>query len=181
MLTPQIYAFYSQKAIGYLLRAGIVLSERERDMVEVAEYGLDMPDKIGLQLVVYINTDRYCAKELVLLPFQTCPEHRHPPVNNEPGKEETFRCRWGRVYLYVPGEETPFPHAKPPAERKQFFTVWHEIILNPGDQYTIPPNTLHWFQAGPEGAVISEFSSSSRDACDIYTDPLIRADAPRHL
>ncbi|NPV39224.1 protein of unknown function DUF1498 [Brevinematales bacterium NS] len=181
MLTLQIYTFYSRKAIEYLLKAGIVLSERERDMIEVVEYGLDMPEKIGLQLVVYVNTDRYCAKELVLLPHQTCPEHRHPPVNGDRGKEETFRCRWGRVYLYVPGEKTPSPHATPPAERKKFFTVWHEIVLNPGDQYTILPDTLHWFQAGPEGAVISEFSSSSRDASDIYTDPLIRADVPRHL
>ena len=47
----------------------------------------------------------------------------------------------------------------------------HEIILNPGEQYTIPPNTLHWFKAGEEGAVISEFSSHSDDATDIFTDP----------
>jgi D-lyxose ketol-isomerase len=52
--------------------------------------------------------------------------------------------------------------------------VFHEIQLNPGDQYTIVPNTLHWFQAGPQGAVISEFSSTSRDDLDIFTDPRIR-------
>jgi len=44
----------------------------------------------------------------------------------------------------------------------------------PGHQYTINKNTLHWFQAGEEGAVISEFSSSSDDASDIFTDSRIK-------
>jgi D-lyxose ketol-isomerase len=32
--------------------------------------------------------------------------------------------------------------------------VWNEIVLMPGDQFTIPRNTLHWFQSGDEGAVV---------------------------
>ena len=89
----------------------------------------------------------------------------------EPGKEETFRCRWGVVYLNVPGETTAKPHATPPAGDEAHYTVWHEIVLAPGEQYTLPPNTLHWFQAGDEGAVLSEFSTTSRDEADEFTDP----------
>ena len=37
-------------------------------------------------------------------------------------------------------------------------------------QHTIAPGTLHWFQAGPEGAVVSEFSTASRDELDEFTD-----------
>jgi D-lyxose ketol-isomerase len=40
-------------------------------------------------------------------------------------------------------------------------------------QYTIPPNTLHWFQAGEGGAIVSEFSSMSVDEKDVFTDPNI--------
>lgn len=62
--------------------------------------------------------------------------------------------------------------------RRQFeqanYTVLHEIELNPGDQYTIPPDTWHWFQAGDEGAIVSEFSSPSFDEFDIFIDPRIR-------
>ncbi|MGP2706052.1 D-lyxose/D-mannose family sugar isomerase, partial [Serratia marcescens] len=47
------------------------------------------------------------------------------------------------------------------------------ILLRPGEQYTIAPNTRHWFQAGKQGAVVSEFSSESRDELDIFTDPRI--------
>ena len=51
--------------------------------------------------------------------------------------------------------------------------MFHELELRPGEQYTIPPDTLHWFQAGPDGAVVSEFSSTSRDELDVFTDPRI--------
>jgi D-lyxose ketol-isomerase len=171
MITESQLRQAQERAMEYLRKAGIVLTPEEQQQIEVADFGLGDLENTGLQLVVYVNTDRYCAKELVLLPRQTCPEHRHPPVNGDPGKMETFRCRWGEVYLYVEGEPTPNPKAKPPAGRQQHYTVWHEIVLRPGDQYTIPPNTKHWFQAGDEGAVVSEFSSTSRDELDIFTDP----------
>lgn len=35
------------------------------------------------------------------------------------------------------------------------------------------PNTPHWFQTGGEGAVVSEFSTRSRDVADIFSDPQI--------
>jgi len=133
--------------------AGIALTDAERASIEVADFDLSRLREVGLQLLVYVNTDRYCAKELVLYPGQTCPEHRHPPFDGTPGKEETFRCRTGLVHLHAASEE---------------------IVLRPGEQFTIQPDTLHWFQAGPEGAVVSEFSSTSRDDLDVFTDPAVQ-------
>lgn len=161
-------------AAAALDRAGIVLTDRERQNIEIAELGLGEYDRQGLALVVYVNTDRYCGKELILQPRQTCPEHRHPSVDGEPGKMETFRCRTGTVFLYVEGDPTPRPRAIVPAGSEPYYTAFHEIVLQPGDQYTIPPDTLHWFQAGDEGAIVTEFSSRSRDESDIFTDPRIR-------
>jgi len=162
------------RAAEMLRKAGIVLTPKEIDNIEVAELGLAELERTGLELVVYVNTDRYCAKELVLFPRQTCPEHRHPPVQGEPGKMETFRCRWGRVWLYTEGPATSSPKARIPAGSERYYTVFREIELNPGDQYTIPPNTLHWFQADDEGAIVSEFSSTSRDESDVFTDPRVQ-------
>ncbi len=159
--------------VNYLDRAGVVLRRDEVDRIEVTDFGLGRLREFGLQLVTYVNTQRCCAKELVLLPWQVCPEHLHPPVGDYPGKEETFRCRWGIVWLYVPGEATPSSHARLP-EGYRKVSVWHEIELRPGDQWTIPPNTLHWFQAGPEGAVVSEFSTMNLDEHDVFTDPDVR-------
>jgi D-lyxose ketol-isomerase len=154
-------------------KAGIVITSHEAEHLEAADFGLNRYEEIGLGVLVYVNTARCCAKELAMLPNQICPEHRHPWIGGEPGKEETFRCRWGEVYIYVPGEPTAKPLGHVPADKKSAFTVWHEIVLKPGEQFTLPPDTLHWFQAGPEGAVVSEFSTASRDEIDIFTDPEI--------
>lgn len=173
MITRQEYEEAREAALEMLRRAGIAVTPEEEQRIEVADFGLNDLRRTGLQILTYVNTDRVCAKELVLFPRQTCPEHRHPPVAGEPGKEETFRCRWGEVYLYVPGEPTPHPKARPPEGDEAYYTVFHEVVLRPGDQYTLPPETLHWFQAGPEGAIVSEFSTTSRDESDIFTDPRV--------
>lgn len=58
----------------------------------------------GLCIIVYEDNARYCAKELVLVPHQTCLEHRHRPRGgNEFGEQETFRCRRRTASLYVDG------------------------------------------------------------------------------
>lgn len=160
-----------KRSIEVLASAGIAITEQEKQELEIADFGLGRLESEGLEIVVYANNDRYCAKELVLFPFQSCPEHMHPEVQGRPGKQETFRCRTGEVYLYVPGDPAASPKAKVPSEH---YTVLHEIVLKPGEQYTLAPETLHWFQAGSEGAIVSEFSSPSADEKDIFTDPNIK-------
>ena len=170
-MTREKYIEQVEKALAYYEKAHIVLTEEEKRNIEVADFGKNMVDTLGLQLLVYINTDRVCAKEMVLLPYQTCPEHKHIPTAGMSGKEETFRCRYGEVYLYVEGEKnTDEIRAKLP---ESDVTVFHEIVLNPGEQYTIMPETLHWFQAGENGAVISEFSTKRTDETDVFTDKSI--------
>ena len=171
MITEEKIEELKRKSKELLDKAGIVITDEEYRNMEVVELNLGIPEKIGLQIIVYVNNERYCAKELILLPRQTCPQHKHPPISEKnPGKQETFRCRWGEVYLYVPGEPVENPKAKL-EDRKEYFTVWHEIVLKPGDQFTIPPDTWHWFQAGDKGAIVSEFSSQSIDEKDVFTDP----------
>ena len=109
----------------------MVFRPDELEAIEYADFGLNDFEREGLSLIIYDNNERYCAKELVLLPEQICPEHRHPERNGKPGQ-----------------------------------------------QFVISPNTKHWFKAGPEGAIVSEFSSSSDDASDIFTDPNIRRVEP---
>jgi D-lyxose ketol-isomerase len=170
MLTRAEVDQAQSRAAAALAEAGIFLTPVEQRGIEVADFGLSELETTGLEVVVYVNTERVCAKELVMFPGQTCPEHRHPPFEGTPGKEETFRCRKGRVYLYTDGEPTPEPACGPP---RGVYTVWHEIVLDAGGQHTIPPGTLHWFQAGPDGAIVSEFSTESRDELDVFTDPEI--------
>ena len=153
----------------------IALTEEEKNKIEIADFGLGKIDEVGFQIVTYINTPRYCAKEMLMFPGQICPEHRHPAQKDGTlGKQETFRCRSGLVYLYISGKETPTPNAVVPKGDEKYYTARHEIILKPGEQYTIVPNTLHWFVGGSEGAIVSEFSSNSDDNSDVFTDPRIK-------
>lgn len=149
------------------------MTTKEREEIEVSDFGLSKLEYFGVQTLTYFNTDRLCAKQIVLFPDQICPEHWHPRVGDDPGKEETMRIRWGLVYLYIPGASLePRVRDRIP-DRKEHFTVGKEVVLKPGDQITLAPGTVHWFQAGTEGAVIDDYSSTSRDVLDQFTDPEI--------
>lgn len=176
----ELYEEVRKKALELYSKVNIVLTKEEQDNLEVADFGLDDIYHIGLEVVTYVNSDRCCAKELVLLPEQTCPEHKHPPIGEYIGKEETFRVRYGIVYLYVDdniifgqSDNNTIDHNKP-ENGKEYYTANSEIVLHPGEQYTLTPNTKHWFRAGKEGAVVSEFSTTSYDEHDIFTDPRIK-------
>lgn len=176
MISQQEYQQYVKYTLQAFDRAGIRYTKEEAQAVEVADFGLANLKEVGLQLLVYINTPYYCAKEMVLLPHQTCPEHIHVSGHDNgvpfTGKQETFRVRQGTCYLYVEGEgAAEHIHAQLPPTT---VTVFHEILLHEGEQYTLKPNTWHWFQAGDEGAIISEFSTTSRDEYDLFRDPRIR-------
>jgi len=172
----ETYKDAQKRAIEMYAKANIILTDAEQAGIEVADFGLDDLERTGLELVVYVNTDKCCAKEMVLFPRQTCPEHSHEPLPSigYTGKEETFRCRYGTVYLVVEGEKTENMQSAPPKGDEEYYTVFHEITLNEGEQYTMLPGTKHWFQSGDKGAVISEFSTKSMDELDIFTDCRIK-------
>ncbi len=173
MLTKEQWREARDRAWEMLQKAGIVLTPEELERLEVADFDLEMLEDIGLEVMTYVNTDRVCAKEIIMFPWQTCPEHLHPPVEGQPGKEETFRCRWGEVWLYMSGPASDTFLARLPAQRGEYLTVRHQVVLHPGEQYMLLPETWHWFQAGPQGAIVSEFSTHSTDAADIFRDPAI--------
>jgi D-lyxose ketol-isomerase len=173
MLTEKQIKEARREAMVYFHKAGLIVTPKEMEGIEVADFGFGDLLRIGLAVVVYVNTERVCAKELVMFPGQTCPEHVHPTKNGVAGKEETFRCRWGKVFLYVAGPPNTHPFLQGLDDYAPYLQVAHEVVLLPGDQYTIMPDTLHWFRAGEDGAVVSEFSTRSTDEEDIFTDPRI--------
>lgn len=151
----------------------IVLTPEEEKKIEITDFGLGNLENEGLQIVVYENNESYCAKELVLLPNQVCSEHKHPHRGNQPGKMETFRCLFGQVWLFVEGETLNETNRFLKNVDSNYFKAGKSIHLLPGDQYTIQPDTFHWFVSGEKGAIVSEFSTPSDDATDIFRNPSI--------
>ena len=173
MITRQEWQEAYDWAWDLVREIGVAVRDEEASQVEVADLGLGELPVTGLQILTLVSTEWVGAKLLILRPNQFFPQHRHPPSPDEdyPGKEEVFRGQWGEVYLYVPGEPTPRPKGNPSRHRRAYCTVWREVILSPGDQYRCPPDKWHWFQAGPEGAVVWSYSSKVTDAEDVFLDP----------
>jgi D-lyxose ketol-isomerase len=107
-----------------------------------------------------------------MLPNQTEPEHWHPPVGRDPGKEETVRMIWGDLRFYIDGPDT-LKEGFVVQGKQDCYTVRHELIMRPGDQMTLRPGQKHWFQGGSLGAVLFSFSSCVRDVLDGFTNPAI--------
>lgn len=174
MMTRKDHDNYQRIAGNMLVDAGIEITDEERKQIEIVDFGLSRFKDIGLAMLIYFNSERACARELIFFPNQTISEQVHPDLDGQPGKEETFRCRKGTVYIYIPGEPTENPHCQPPRGREEYYKCQHEIVLGPCDQFTMPPNMPHWLQAGPKGAVVSEFSSPAQDETDLFTDPDVK-------
>ena len=95
-----------QKRVAEMIRnAGIHICDDEISAIEVVDFGLSRVETEGVEVFTMVNTDRLAAKILVLLPNQTEPEHWHPKVGDDPGKQETIRHIWGDLRFYVDGDD----------------------------------------------------------------------------
>jgi len=174
MITRGDYLKSQRVGADLIRKTGIIIHPTEMRRIEVADFGLSQLQVFGAQILTLVDTDKIAAKLIAMHPYQIMPEHWHPQVGDYAGKEETIRCEWGVLFLYDPGEPAHAPKAVIPESRRSAFTKWHERILMPADQVTVPPNTPHWFQAGPEGVVVWSFSTKVIDLQDQFTDPEIR-------
>jgi D-lyxose ketol-isomerase len=158
MLSQSEYIHAQAKAAKLIKRAGLRVTKKEEAAIEVADFGLSRLEKVGVQILNWVATERIGVKILVLFPQQIMPEHWHPPVGSDPGKEETLRLIAGAVSFYQ-------------GARKRM-----RMTMKADSQVTIAPGTRHWFRAGKEGAVMFSFSTIARDALDVFTNPkVIRA------
>jgi len=173
MLLKSEYIAAQNHAAAMIRESGICITDKEVQKVEVADFGLDRLDVEGAQILTLVATDRIAVKIVTLFPNQTLPEHWHPRVGEDPGKEETIRVISGIVRAYISGEEN-MSDGFVPAGQQDNYTMRHELILKPGEQITLEPGTKHWFQAADEGAVMYSFSSVARDVLDGFTNPDIK-------
>jgi D-lyxose ketol-isomerase len=169
MITRQEQQNARRRAAEMIHASGIHITDEEAEGIEVVDFGLSRLEAEGVQVLTLVQTERISVKVLALFPHQTEPEHWHPPVGSDPGKEETIRVVSGIVYFYIPGENT-FKEGFLVEGKAHCYTVRHERILRPGDQITLAPGVKHWFQTRTEGAVMYSFSTIARDAMDQFTD-----------
>lgn len=172
MITRKEQIEAQKQAIRLFEQAGIYITDEEKNKIEVVDFGLSHLSVEGVQILTMVQTDRISVKLLALMPYQTEPEHWHPPVGDDPGKEETIRHLWGDLFFYTPGGDE-IEHGFIPEHKESLYTCRKEMVFRPGEQLFCPPGEKHWFQAGSKGAVLYSFSTIARDIQDKFTDPHI--------
>ncbi len=170
VITRAEYRNAQKRAAAMIKGAGVKIKEEEIAGISVADFGLSNLEVEGAQILTFFATDRLSAKVIALFPRQTLPEHWHPPVKDDPGKQEIIRIIDGTAYSCIPGEDT-LESTTIPSGKEDVYTCRHEVIMKEGDQLILKPGTKHWFQAGEGGAVMYSFSTCVRDGLDGFTDP----------
>ena len=154
MLTAQEVKTRQEQAAAMIHRGGIFITQEERDRIEIVDFGLSRFEETGLGVLVYVNTERCCAKELALWPRQTCAQHRH---HNDIGRHALAGgLGERRLHGVGPGgqlaqrlgrEQHAHPHGQTPEcvgfgvdvpEREQ--DVLHERMTNEDDGHA---ETIH--------------------------------------
>lgn len=159
-----------KKAAEMIMESGIQISQNEALTIDVVDFGLNDLKQEGAQIMTLVQTERIGIKIIALFPSQTLPEHWHPRVGDDPGKEETIRVVKGVLYLYQPGADT-LKHGTIPENKEKVYTCRNESVMKENDQVTLKPGVKHWFRAGSEGVVIYSYSTIARDILDKFTDP----------
>ena len=137
------------KVRDLVARANLLIPKSSR--IEVSHhYGLEKFYKFGLSMIVIINKS-YCKKYLFLFKKQIHPEQFHKK------KKETFLILFGKIELNITFNK----------KKKQ-------MIMKPGEVFTIEPGMIHGFKAlSLTGAVIEEISTESIRTDSYYIDDRI--------
>ena len=170
MITVKELTKARNEAAKMLAEAGVVVSEKEIEAMDVADFGLSSLRTEGAQILSLIETDKIAARVIVLFPGQTEPEHWHMGIGDYEGKQESLRIISGELYLYLAGENS-MSLGKAPAGKEEYYSARNEIVMLPTDTITIPTGAKHWFQAGENGAVFYTISTLATDSMDPFTDP----------
>ncbi len=163
--------------LTFLQKHGYIINDNLRKNMWVSDFGLGKFDEIGMAGMFWVDDPKnnYAALEMILLPGQMVPQHRHERTAAAAPKMESWHVRYGTVYAYGEGVATPKPAVTVPAAEKPHTTVFHETVLRAGDVTGISkPLELHWMKAGPEGAFMTEYSTYHDGKAVKFTDPKIK-------
>ncbi len=156
---------------GYPVFKGI------REKIWVSDYGTGQFAKLGLAAVMFENNtkDKYMLMDLFLMPDQMLPEHWHLATDKNPVKLEGWLVRHG--LSHVVGEDEPNLSKEviiPKVHNNGKATVYHEVILKPGEFARLNRATAHhWQFAGPKGAIVTEVANAHDDSGVRHLDKLI--------
>jgi D-lyxose ketol-isomerase len=163
--------------LDFLKQSGYPVNDTIAKKLFVTDFGLGRFTEAGLGVIVWWGDEKYnySGLDAFLLPGQIIPEHWHVKLKDVPEKMEAWLVRYGEVYAYAEGVPTPNMKARLAPADAAHATVKSERILRVGDIAGISrPLEKHWMQAGPQGAVFTEFSTFHTGEAVKFTDPKVK-------
>lgn len=154
-----------------------ILPMLKTDELWVLDFALGNFMEVGMAGVFYVNNekDNYLLHDIWLLPGQQIPEHYHIKLDTVGPKMEAWLVRHGAADFYAEGEPTPGIDEKIPPLHRKIAKARTMVSKKPGGVVIQPiPESRHWMQAGPEGAIVTEVATyHSMDALK-FTHPDIK-------
>jgi D-lyxose ketol-isomerase len=163
--------------LDFLKARGYPVNDTITKQLFVTDFGLGRFTDVGLGVIVWHGDEKYnySGLDAYLLPGQIIPEHWHVKVRDIPEKMEVWLVRSGEIYTYAEGAPTPNMKAKLEDADAANITVKSERILRVGEIAGIShPLEKHWMQAGPLGAIFTEFSTFHTGEAVQFTDAKVK-------
>lgn len=166
-----------QAYFDFLQRHNYPLSQNLRENMWVSDFGLGNFVEVGMAGMFWINDQKnnYTALEMILLPGQMIPQHKHVATDIAAPKMESWHVRYGCTHTYGEGQPTTSMAVTIPESQVPYVTVRHETTLRVGEIAGIKkPLELHWQKACEEGAIMTEYSTFHDGNAVKFTDPHIK-------
>ena len=163
--------------LDFLRQRGYPVNDTIAQKIFVTDFGLGRFTDAGLAAIVWHGDEKYnySGLDAYLLPGQIIPEHWHVKVRDIPEKMEVWLVRSGEIYTYAEGAPTPNMRAMLTDADAAHITVKSERILRVGEVAGISrPLEKHWMQAGPQGAIFTEFSTFHTGEAVKFTDVKVK-------
>lgn len=163
--------------LNFLKQHGYPVNDAIAKRVFVTDFALGRFTETGLGAIVWYGDEKnnFSGLDAFLLPGQIIPEHWHVKVGDIPPKMESWLVRCGEIYTYAEGAPTPNMKAIIASGDAPFITVKKECVLGVGEIAAVSrPLEKHWMQAGPQGAIFTEFSTFHTGEAVRFTDPKIK-------
>ncbi len=126
------------------------------------DFNLGIFTEIGMAGIFWVNhlEMNHVGHEIYLLPGQMIPEHAHLATDKAGPKVESWHVRHGWIYVAGIGKESPDANTIIPPSHRDIAKARDIKKLMPGETASLTAATdKHFMIAGPEGAIVSEYST----------------------
>lgn len=150
------------------------VTETVKKNMWVADFGLGDFPRVGMGGLVWLNRPdfNYFGLDILLLPNQMIPEHKHIATDKAKPKMESWHVRFGEIVTFGEGEPTPAFFDRVPESQRATCKSKHASVLRLHETDDLNRvEAWHFMVAGPEGALVTEYGLFQDPAALRFTNP----------